>query len=455
HQRRGRGGGGVEMNEKRRIFCDQGEDPEDLWAECMEHLKNGRGDKVATRLMGQAMERSAFRNAIMHLQAYIRRQQTELEEIHAERATARERIAELEAALDDARRVRNAPPDPVGPSDTPAPPEAPRPPRFTSYEQEQEHSAGFRFSSKRVFVDTDTGLEWFFPFGADGGFGAGGGFGASGGRSVTFKEALQVVEAVAMHGYGWRLPTPGELLYLCKRPGEHGSATMFVGMTRETLFWSSTPSGDAGDYVAVVGPVEGWQSKRHQTELVDLALVRCVRRHEQTDTTAPVPPDRRPTPRSRFTIHHLRQDKPGEAPFDSDLIVYDATTGLEWFRPYPTARSYEGAMDLVGRLAHNRWRLPNESTLTTISKREVRPSDRDDVGAPEWIGMGPWCWSSTVSILNRRPVAFDLNSDQTDDGAQMAHVILVRDYDYTRTQAAGESGGCRHDGLGAREGKEG
>ena len=168
--------------------------------------------------------------------------------------------------------------------------------------------------------------------------------------------------------YGWRLPTPKELLSIVDN-GRYDPAIntdLFPG-TNDEWFWSSADfaSTDEADKDKkwFVRFDKGFLSHKAKTESEKMH-VRCVR-----GTTLP--------------DGQFETEKIGE-----DEIVKDSVTGLMWQKTYKdSVKKFADALSTCENLEYagfSDWRLPNKNELASIANYgKYRPAS-DFPGMPNW-----------------------------------------------------------------------
>ena len=168
--------------------------------------------------------------------------------------------------------------------------------------------------------------------------------------------------------YGWRLPTPKELLSIVDN-GRYDPAIntdLFPG-TNDEWFWTSTDfvSTDEADKDKkwFVRFDKGFLSHKAKTESEKMH-VRCVR-----GTTLP--------------DGQFETEKIGE-----DEIVKDSVTGLMWQKTYKdSVKKFADALSTCENLEYagfKDWRLPNKNELASIANYgKYRPAS-DFPGMPNW-----------------------------------------------------------------------
>lgn len=230
--------------------------------------------------------------------------------------------------------------------------------------------AGFYFekdaTDKRVF-DDNTGLVWQR---SDTHNNAGG---------YTWDEAVQYCRDLGLAAFeghfGWRLPTPMELITLI----DYGTADpavdrTFFGTCKSGTYWTNTPSPETPDTEAWVvsflyGGSNAYGDKGRKF------YVRCVA------------PDA-PLPYGGFAVS------------TTNARVFDLATGLVWQRsPDGIKRNWEEALAYCEDLVidnYEDWRLPNIRELLSIVDRDRRDPSFD----PTFLGGSDLYYSSTSFIFN-------------------------------------------------------
>ena len=168
--------------------------------------------------------------------------------------------------------------------------------------------------------------------------------------------------------YGWRLPTPKELLSIVDN-GRYDPAIntdLFPG-TNDEWFWTSADlvSTDEADKDKkwFVRFDKGFLSHKAKTESEKMH-VRCVR-----GTTLP--------------DGHFETEKIGE-----NEIVKDSVTGLMWQKTYKdSVKKFADALSTCENLEYagfSDWRLPNKNELASIANYGKYKPASDFPGMPNW-----------------------------------------------------------------------
>ena len=186
--------------------------------------------------------------------------------------------------------------------------------------------------------------------------------------SFDWQSAANHCEKEYAGSYGWRLPTPKELLSIVDN-GRYDPAIntdLFPG-TNDEWFWTSADfvSTDEADKDKkwFVRFDKGFLSHKAKTESEKMH-VRCVR-----GTTIP--------------DGHFETEKIGE-----DEIVKDSVTGLMWQKTYKDGvKKFADALSTCENLEYagfSDWRLPNKNELASIANYgKYRPAS-DFPGMPNW-----------------------------------------------------------------------
>jgi len=169
-------------------------------------------------------------------------------------------------------------------------------------------------------------------------------------------------------GYGWRLPTPKELLSIVDN-GRYDPAinTDYFPGTPDEWFWTSADFASTADSdqnkAWFVRFDKGFLSHKSKTESEKMH-VRCVR-----GTTLPD---------GEFETQTIGGDE----------VVKDSVTGLMWQKTYKDGvKKFADALSICEKLDYagfTDWRLPNKNELASIANyAKYRPAS-DFPGMPNW-----------------------------------------------------------------------
>ena len=186
--------------------------------------------------------------------------------------------------------------------------------------------------------------------------------------SFDWQSAANHCEKEYAGSYGWRLPTPKELLSIVDN-GRYDPAIntdLFPG-TNDEWFWTSADfvSTDEADKDKkwFVRFDKGFLSHKAKTESEKMH-VRCVRGT--------------PLPDGQFETEKIGEDE----------IVKDSVTGLMWQKTYKDGvKKFADALSTCENLEYagfSDWRLPNKNELASIANYgKYRPAS-DFPGMPNW-----------------------------------------------------------------------
>lgn len=186
--------------------------------------------------------------------------------------------------------------------------------------------------------------------------------------SFDWQSAANHCEKEYAGSYGWRLPTPKELLSIVDN-GRYDPAIntdLFPG-TNDEWFWTSADfaSTDEADKDKkwFVRFDKGFLSHKAKTESQKMH-VRCVRGT--------------PLPDGQFETEKIGEDE----------IVKDSVTGLMWQKTYKDSiKKFADALSTCENLEYagfSDWRLPNKNELASIANYgKYRPAS-DFPGMPNW-----------------------------------------------------------------------
>ncbi|MBQ3368265.1 DUF1566 domain-containing protein [bacterium] len=185
--------------------------------------------------------------------------------------------------------------------------------------------------------------------------------------------------------YGWRLPTPKELLSIVDN-GRYDPAVntdLFPG-TNDEWFWTSADfasTAEADQNKAwFVRFDKGFLSHKSKTESEKMH-VRCVRGT--------------PLPDGEFGTEKIGEDE----------VVKDSVTGLMWQKTYKdSVKKFADALSTCEDLDYagfTDWRLPNKNELASIANyAKYRP-------ASDFPGMPNWTFRTSTSDAKKSPTTND------------------------------------------------
>jgi hypothetical protein len=204
-------------------------------------------------------------------------------------------------------------------------------------------------------------------------------------KNVDWQQASEECAKEYAGSYGWRLPTPKELLSIVDN-GRYDPAIntdLFPGTTDE-WFWTSADfasTADADQNKAwFVRFDRGFLSHKVKTESENMH-VRCVRGT--------------PLPDGQFETEKIGEDE----------IVKDSVTGLVWQKTYKdSVKTFADALSTCENLEYagkSDWRLPNKNELASLANYgKYRP-------ASDFPGMPNRSFRTSSSDAKKSPTSDD------------------------------------------------
>ena len=207
---------------------------------------------------------------------------------------------------------------------------------------------------QKIVIDKNTTLQWQQTIS---------------GASYNWEDAIDYCEDLEYGGYtDWRLPSPHELLTITDISRDNPAVnTAYFKISSE--LWSSASYSDTNAFF--LGKGAGVYYTKEKTESLPTM---CVRGNELKEPT--------------FT----------SSTTNSDVVIKDSATNLNWQKTYATKASWLEALKYCEGLTYagkSDWRMPNKNELASLVNYEkTNPaSDFPDITTK-------WFWTSSTHINN-------------------------------------------------------
>ena len=224
----------------------------------------------------------------------------------------------------------------------------------------EEGSSDGRYSKDHdgVITDSRTGLQWCV--GPD--------------WDTNWYDAKKWVEGLSVAGGGWRMPSRSELRGISQKGARRGEPEYLSPIFKTSGWWvwsGETHGSSHASFFNFYGGREGWDALYGDGSVRAFA----VRSRSQR-------------------LEHSSGERYSK---DSDGVITDSRTGLQWYVGPDQNTDWHEANKWVENLhvAGGGWRIPSLSELGGISQKDARSSHPKYL-PPIFRTSGRWVWSGKI-----------------------------------------------------------